>query len=106
MSPVRPWSPAPNMRRKNESYQEWTDKVRLFEYGVALQRIAKGEDVDIVLESMSKKITQKLLHPLIEKIKESHPSSYDPLTARKNYETNYLSKASPVADHMNDALQD
>ena len=89
-------------KQKNESYQQWTDRVRIFEYGVALQRIAKGEDVDIVLESMSKKITQKLLHPLIEQIKESHPSSYDPLTARKNYEEIYLKKHAPVADHMND----
>jgi hypothetical protein len=60
--------------------------------------------VDDVMESMSKKISQKLLHPLIESIKESHPNNYDPLIARKNYEENYLGKINPVADHMNDVL--
>ena len=92
-------------RQENESYQQWTDRVRIFEYGIALQRIANGEDIDSVMESMSIKIKQKLLHPLIEIIKESHPSSYDPLTARKNYEENYLKKHEPVADHMNDVAE-
>ena len=90
--------------QKDETYEQWVEKVRLFEYGVALQRIAKGDDVDIVLESMSKKINQKLLHPLIESIKKSCQIDYDPLIARKQYEEKYLRKTNRVADHMNDVL--
>jgi hypothetical protein len=91
-------------KQKDESYQAWVDKVRLFEYGVALQRIANGENVDDVMESMSKKISQKLLHPLIESIKESHPNNYDPLISKESYKKNYLDKTNPTADHMNDVV--
>lgn len=91
-------------KRKDETYNQWCSKVRLYEYGIALQKIANGEDVNIVMEVMSIKISQKLLHPLIEAIKESQSSSYDILTARNNYEKNYLNVAKPVADHMNDVL--
>jgi glutamyl-tRNA reductase len=91
-------------KRKDEPYEQWIEKVRLFEYGVALQRIAKGDDVEIVLNSMSKRINQKLLHPLIECIKESYQTDYDPLNARKQYEEKYLKNSNRVADHMNDVL--
>ena len=90
--------------QKDEPYEQWVERVRLFEYGVALQSIAKGEDIETVLDVMSKRISQKLLHPLIEQIKDSYQTDYDPLIARKNYEENYLKYSSRVADHMNDVL--
>ena len=90
--------------QKDEPYERWVERVRLFEYGVALQSIAKGEDIETVLESMSKRISQKLLHPLIGQIKDSYQTDYDPLISRKNYEENYLKYSSRVADHMNDVL--
>ena len=88
--------------QKDEPYERWVERVRLFEYGVALQSIAKGEDIETVLDSMSKRISQKLLHPLIEQIKDSYQTDYDPLISRKNYEENYLKYSKRVADHMND----
>jgi glutamyl-tRNA reductase len=91
-------------KHKDDTYKEWCNKVRLYEYGIALQKIAKGEDAFLVMEVMSIKISQKLLHSLIEALKESQTSSYDILTARKNYETNYLNVSKPAADHMNDLL--
>lgn len=90
--------------QKDESYEQWVERVRLFEYGMALQKIAKGENIETVLDEMSKRISQKLLHPLIETIKDSYQIDYDPLIARKNYEENYLKYSNRVADHMNDVL--
>ena len=41
----------------NESYDKWVERVRIFEYGIALQKIANGQDADHVMEDMSKRIT-------------------------------------------------
>jgi hypothetical protein len=39
---------------EDESYEDWLDRIDLFERGVALQRLAKGENMDIVLEDFIK----------------------------------------------------
>lgn len=83
----------------DKPYKEWAEKVRLFEHGVALQRIANGEDVDLVLEETSKRIVQKLMHPIL-KIVTAPDSSYDPGPSREQYEQNYLRKFQRPADHV------
>ena len=51
-----------------ESYEEWANRVRLFEQGSAMQRIAMGEDLDQVMQDMAKRITDKMLHPILKNI--------------------------------------
>lgn len=84
----------------NETYESWANRVRMFEHGCALQRIAKGESVDQVLEDMSRKIMEKLMHPVIKHIQEVNTTDYDPEESRKNYEESYLKKYGPKADHV------
>jgi len=86
----------------DEPYEKWVDKVRLYEYGIALQQIAKGDNPEVVLDSMSKRIQNKLLHPIIDEIRKANVSTYDSVTSKKHYEENYLNKTKRVADHVLD----
>lgn len=84
----------------NESFEDWVDRVRIFEYGLALQQVAKGEDINLVMEAMSLRIQQKIMHPILKTIRDSSKISYDSELSQKNYKENYLDKAQPVADHV------
>jgi glutamyl-tRNA reductase len=59
----------------NESYDEWATRVSMYEKGRALQRIASGENIEEVMEEMSRRITDKLLHPIRKVITESGPKT-------------------------------
>jgi glutamyl-tRNA reductase len=86
----------------DESYESWATRVRMFEQGMAMQRIANGDSVDQVLEDMARRIMEKLMHPVIKHIQEVKVSEYDPENSRKEYEENYLKKYGPKADHILD----
>lgn len=86
----------------NIPIEEWADQVRKYEYGLALQNIAKGEDVNLAMEVMSVRIVEKLKYPMLKAIKEWGKETYDITLSRQNYESNYLKKVKPRADHMND----
>jgi glutamyl-tRNA reductase len=84
----------------DESYESWATRVRMFEQGMAMQRIANGDSVDQVLEDMARRIMEKLMHPVIKHIQEVKVSEYDPEKSRTDYEENYLKKYGPKADHV------
>jgi hypothetical protein len=54
-------------RNPNESYESWCQRVRMYEHGLALQRLAKGESIEIIMQDMARRIEEKLLHPLLKK---------------------------------------
>lgn len=85
-----------------ESMESWGARVQKYEYGRALMRIAQGEDVDIVMESMSKAIAIKMLHPIVKAITDAPVQAFDAEAGRKSYEESYLKKNSPRADHIDD----
>lgn len=58
-------------KESNESLGEWAERVCKFEYGYALQQLAKGQDINIVMEAMAIRIQQKILHPIIVEIKKT-----------------------------------
>jgi glutamyl-tRNA reductase len=87
---------------KTESYEDWLERIDQFERGVALQRLARGEDKDIVLEDFSKRITNKMKHALFEVIKNSFLDNYDAEKSRKDYENSFLNKRDLVPDHVLD----
>lgn len=91
------------MRYKpGESIEEWAERVRMHEYGEAIKQIANGQDVNVVMETMSVRIMEKIKHPLLKQIKDWGISTYDATLSKENYKKNYLDKTKPVADHMND----
>ena len=85
----------------NESYETWVNRVRLFEHGFAMQRIAKGEPLEQVLEDMGRRMMEKMLHPVIKALMPAPPSMDEILKSRKKYEET-MKTIGPRADHVVD----
>jgi glutamyl-tRNA reductase len=84
----------------DESYENWLEKVQQAEYQQALKNLAKGEPIDLVLEKLSKRLMNKVLHPVLKSLKES-PDNYNTEESKAAYEKAYLSqRKSPPADHI------
>jgi hypothetical protein len=62
----------------------WAEAARLKVLALAFKDIKAGKDVNTVLESMSKALTKKLMHPLLVKLKGDKPE-FDTETHRTNY---------------------
>lgn len=87
----------------NESYESWADRVRMFEHGAALQSIAQGEDINIVMERMSRKIMDKLLHPIYKSI-SSKTVDYDSKKSSQEYQDRYINQVPRAPDHIEDEI--
>jgi len=95
------------MRMKpDESKEDWAKRVQQYEYGHALQRIAQGDPVEQVLEDMSKRMTQKLLHSFIQDIKDGNKTEYNAEAGRQRYKEVYLDKNPPKADQVSELPSD
>lgn len=51
----------------DESYESWCQRVKMYEHGHALQRLARGESIEVIMQDMARRIEEKLLHPLFKK---------------------------------------
>lgn len=89
----------------DEDFHSWSERVAMYEKGYALQRIAQGENVETVMEDMSRRITQKLLHPIFKLIKENASTPFDAEKSKANYEA-AMKYHEPVADHVDGNLFD
>ena len=85
----------------NESYESWAERVRMFEHGRALQKIAQGEDVNKVMDDMARRIIDKMLHPIYKEL--SAVKELDLEQSRKDY-IEKMSAVGPVADHIDDII--
>jgi len=86
----------------DDSYESWLEKVQQAEYQQALKNLAKGEPIDLVLEKLSKRLMNKVLHPVLKSLKES-PDNYSTEESKAAYEKAYLrQRRSPPADHVTD----
>lgn len=86
----------------DESYEAWAKRVQMFEHGLAMQQIASGEPADLVLEKMAKRITDKLMHPILKQIENIAVSDYNPTQSKSDYDENYIKKFGPKPDHIQD----
>lgn len=75
-------------------------------HGWAMQRIAEGDSVEQVMEQMSKRIMQKIMHPIYKNIKNSVTEPYDAEQARIDYAEKYLKNRILVADHVDGQIID
>lgn len=66
-----------------------------------LRKVKNGLDPEDAAEELARRITKKILHPIICELKK--PQEYDIEKDKREYEENYIKKYSKVADHMNDA---
>lgn len=87
---------------EDESYEDWLERIKLYEKGFALQRLAKGEDAELVLEDFSKRLTNKIKHALFEIIKSNVSDNYDSEQSKKDYENSFLKNREFIADHVLD----
>ena len=85
---------------ENESYEQWLNRACAYEHALALKRIEKGEDLNLVLEEMSKNIIKKSLHPILKAI-HNIPNNYDAEASRRSYEEK-MGNRPKVADHVDD----
>lgn len=92
--------------RPDESFQSWSERVQMYEQGYAMQRIAQGEDPNIVMQDMTRRLMDKLLHPIYRAIKDSVVTEFDAEKSRRDYEEKYLKFRQPVADHVDGTLFD
>lgn len=83
--------------KDEETFEEWSERVRQFEFGYAMQALANGTDHDTVLEQMSIRISNKLKHYIFTCIKV--PYRYDMKKHKLEYEQ-IMKRISPVADHV------
>ena len=81
----------------NESYERWANRVRLFEHGRAMQRVAQGEDINIVMEDMSRRIVDKMLHPIYRALHVVPEMDLE--ESRRTY-TETMARVGPAADHV------
>ena len=82
-----------------ESIESWADRVSMFEKGRAMQRIAQGDDIDAVLEDMSRRITEKLIHPKLKALGEKKISKFDSAQSNKKY-MEIMKNVAKAADHV------
>ena len=88
--------------REGENFESWSHRVEMYERGVALQKIAEGEDEIKVLEDMSRRITQKLLHPVFKLLQT--PTEFDVQKHRQKYEEALNGKISS-SDHVDNDFE-
>jgi len=87
--------------RPDESYQSWAERVRMFEHGRAMQRVAQGEEIILVMEDMARRIVDKMLHPIYRTL-HTIPEIDLEESRRTYHET--MSSVGPAADHVDDTI--
>jgi glutamyl-tRNA reductase len=89
----------------DESYESWCKRVEMFEHGNAMMQIAQGKDIETVMEDMSRRMMDKLLHPIFRAIKESSNLVYNSDESKQSY-LDKMKKRGEVADHVIDDTLD
>jgi glutamyl-tRNA reductase len=89
----------------DETYESWCKRVEMYEHGNAMMQVAQGKDIEKVMEDMSRRIMDKLLHPIYKAIRESNNTSvYNSEESRQSY-FDKMGNRGAVADHVsNDTL--
>jgi glutamyl-tRNA reductase len=87
-------------RLPDETFESWAHRVRTYEYGVALQKVATGTDINLVMEDMGRRIVDKLKHHVIAVMKEQFQVTYDPVQSQRVYREEYLERKPPAPDHV------
>ena len=87
----------------NETLDSWADRVQKYEHGHALMRIAQGEDVEKVLEDMSRRIVDKLRHSILAMIKDNSDKDFEKIVqdSRATYNEK-MKHVGPSPDHVSD----
>ena len=91
--------------KQGETLESWGDRVRLYEYGYALQELANGKDTQEVMATMAKRITDKMMHPILVTMNNKDLSESDRIAleeSRNRYQREYLDRFGVKPDHILD----
>jgi len=88
-------------QQPGESYEQWVKRVEQYEYGRALMELARGTDPKQVLEDISRRLVNKLQHPIL-KAMSSVKSDYDQAAEKAQYKANYQDRFGTKPDHVTD----
>ena len=87
----------------DETYESWANRVAIHEKTIALKQLAKGIEIDVVLEEMARRVAEKLMHPILVAIRNSTEDvEYDAVAGKKQYDELYTNITSRPADHVED----
>ena len=89
-------------RAPNETIDSWAQRVRIYEQGRALMALAQGLDPEQVLSEISRRIVNKLQHPVIEIINAAVADSAPPYSTLEDYRRDYINRVGVRADHIRD----
>jgi glutamyl-tRNA reductase len=85
------------------TYEEWCELSRQYEYNHALRSLKANQPIDKILEKMSFKIINKLMHPLYSIIEEDFFYDDDDISkSSSDYKENYLDKFNRIANYVKD----
>lgn len=80
----------------------WAEYARQLELELAIKDLKKGLPVEDILDKFSRRLTKKILHPIINQIKYQQAGTYDSARAQREYKENYLDSVGPKSDHVQD----
>jgi glutamyl-tRNA reductase len=69
----------------------------MFEHGRAMQRVAQGDDINVVMEDMARRIVDKMLHPIYRALHVV--PEVDLEESRRTYRET-MARVGPAADHV------
>ena len=84
-----------------DQYSAWVEQAHAEEIKKAHKRMVRGEDIDQVLESFSQGIINKLLHPVLQGIRNA-PIDLGALEQSKAVYFETMKIIGPKADHVKD----
>ena len=82
-----------------ETMESWANRVSMFEKGHAMQRIAQGDEIEKVMDDMSRRIADKLMHPILKSLNQTEVSNVKLEESRKKYEE-IMKNVARAPDHV------
>ena len=85
-----------------ENFESYARRVRTYEQGRALMHLAQGQEPETVMTETSRRIINKLQHPVIRCIHQAAADSVEPYSTLEDYRRNYINRVGVRADHIQD----
>lgn len=80
-------------------YEIWVEGICAAEHAIAKKHMAAGKNPTQVLDTMSKNIIKKLLHPIFTDLRNTK-TPYDSEKSKQEYKEMYLDHVKKAPDHI------
>lgn len=88
----------------SETYDEWCERVLEHEQKIAKKQLGKGVNIHHIMETMSRRIINKLVHPHLKQVHQRNQEIIAKTKPTEEYESyeQVIAKRGTIADHMVD----